>query len=403
MASKKINKKLNRCKLIDLGMHPYADSFISKNQLNYSEPVYPLQCYLNLNTGIISNSLKTNDDERYNLYDYSYTSSNSKYARNYWRSYYKDISKYINITDKSKILEIGSNDGFLLSLFKKKTNKVLGVDASSKMCEIANKKKVKTLNYIMGEITSKKILRKNGKFDLIIANNVINHANDLSDFINGVKKIMHKKSVFVYEVPYWLDLVKQKKFDQIYHEHINYFTAKSSFNVLKKNGLILYKINKTSYHGGSIRVFSKLKSKNYKYSTNIELSRMINLEEKLKLFEKKTYIKFMKTIHKKKIKLLKSILNYKSKGYKIVGIGAAAKANTFINYIGLNSLIVDFVTDSSKHKVGKFTPLSRIPIYKDEKLKNLNKVCAILFAWNISNILKEKIKKINNKVIFLNF
>ncbi len=398
-----IKKKLNQSNVIlDLGMHPYADTFIRKSQINKSEPIFPLKCLLNPKTGMISNLIKTNDSERYNLYDYSYTSSNSLYAKNYWKSYFKDILAEVNISNKTKILEIGSNDGFLLSLFKKKTKKVIGVDASKTMCKIAKKNQIKTLNLIMNKANAKKIKNKHGKFDLIIANNVINHANSVDDFIKGIKEVMHYDSIFIFEVPYWLDLVIKKKFDQIYHEHISYFTAKFSKSILSKNKMGITKIEKTDYHGGSIRVFSKL-THDLKIKKNHRLDKMIELEENKKLFSKNYYKIFMKEINEKKFKLLKKILIYKSKGYRIVGIGAAAKANTFINFLGVNSLIIDFITDTSKFKIGKLTPMSRIPIYNDNKLKNIKKVCAILFAWNISHILKKKIQKINKKAKFLNF
>ena len=384
-------------------MHPYADTFIKKNQTYLSEPIFPLQCILNSRSGEISNFVKTNDIERYNQYEYSYTSSNSEFSKTYWRSFYKDISTDIKILKNTKILEVGSNDGFLLSLFKKKTKKILGVDASSKMSKIANNKNIKTINLIMNINNGKKILNKNGKFDLIIANNVLNHANNVNEFINGIKYLMHKNSVFIFEVPYWLDLVKQKKFDQIYHEHVNYFTAKFSKNILKKNKLTLIKIKKTKYHGGSIRVYCKLEKKNATKIRNSNLNKMINDENKYKIFDKNMYKKFMYEINLRKFKILKSIFNFKLKGYTIVGVGAAAKANTFINFLGLNNLIVDFVTDISKFKIGKLTPLSRIPIFHDNKIKNKKKICIIIFAWNLSHILKNKILKINKNAVFVEF
>ena len=134
------------------------------------------------------------------------------------------------------------------------------------------------------------------------------------------------------------------------------------------------------------------------------MAKLINKEEKLKLFNLETYKQFMKDLSLKKIKFLKKVLNYKSKGYKIVGLGAAAKANTFLTYIGLNNLIVDFVTDTSKHKLGKYTPLTRIPIYKDDFLKNLGKkVCVIPLAWNIEDLLYKKIMKINKNIKLIKF
>ena len=391
----------NKKKIIDLGMHPYADTFIKENQLNKSEPIFPLKCYLDNSNSLISNSIVTNEKDRYNLYEYSYTSSNSKFSKDYWISYSKQIVNEFKVNSNTKILEIGSNDGYLLKQFKKKTKKILGIDASSFMAQIANKNKIRTVNSIFGKKNSLSLKKKYGKFDIIIANNVLNHANDPFDFIDGIKNILSANGTFIYELPYWYNLIKMQKFDQIYHEHVSYMTAKSSFSLLKKNKLQISKIEETPYHGGSIRVFSN-HSKKITLKSNV--AKLIKKEEKLKLFNFETYEKFMKDLSLRKIKFMKKVLNYKSKGYKIVGIGAAAKANTFLTYIGLNNLIVDFITDTSKYKIGKYTPLTRIPIYDDNMLKNLGKkICVIPLAWNMGYVIENKIKKINKNLQFIRF
>ncbi len=391
--------------IIDLGIHPFADTFIKKKQLHKSEPIFPLKCFLNKSTGIVGNLIKTNQNERYNLYDYSYTSSNSEYSRNYWKSFSKKIIDSYKVDSRTKIIEIGSNDGFLLKQLKKVTEHVYGVDASSAMCKLSNKNKIKTLNCIFNKSNSLKIKKKLGKFDIVIANNVLNHANDPNNFIAGIKNLLSKKGIVVFEVPYWYDLVKEKKFDQIYHEHVSYLTAKSSLYLMNKNNFEIFNIHKSPYHGGSIRVHSRIKDKNKKkIKLNKKLVRMINKEEKFKLYNFNTYKDFMKIINIKKIKFLKSIFKYKLKGYKIIGVGAAAKANTFLNFIGLNSQVVDYVTDISKHKIGKYTPLSRIPIFHDNEIKKIKqKTCVICLAWNINKLLRNKLKILNKNLVFLKF
>lgn len=391
----------NNIKIIDLGMHPYADTFVNENQLNKSEPVYPLSCYLDKLTGMIYNSVKTNQDERYNLYEYSYTSSNSKISKEYWKIYAKEIMDEFKINSNTKILEIGSNDGYLLKQFKKKTKKILGIDASAFMCRVANEKKIKTINCIFNKKVSSDIVKKYGKFDIIIANNVLNHANNPFDFVDGVNTILSKKGKFIFELPYWYNLISMKKFDQIYHEHVSYMTVKSSFNLLKKNKLEIFKIKQTSYHGGSIRVFSN-PSKNVNLNNHVK--KLIDKEEKLKLFETDTYLNFMKDLKKKKFIFLRKVLSYKLRGYIIIGIGAAAKANTFLNFIGLDNSIITYITDSSKYKIGKYTPLTRIPIYSDNIIKTAgNKICAIPLAWNIGFMLQKKLLKVNKNIKFINF
>jgi SAM-dependent methyltransferase len=251
----------NLRKIIDLGFHPYADTFIKKEHLDKSEPVFQLACFLNKKNGTIQNTIKTNDDLRYNLYEYSYTSSNSIYSKSYWEKYAEHIIAKLNINSKSKIIEIGSNDGYLLKCLKIKTKKLWGIDASSFMCKLANSKNIRTFNLLFNFKNSKRVKKKISNADIIIANNVVNHSNDALDFFKGVKNLLKLNGIFIFEIPYWYNLVKKKQFDQIYHEHVNYFTAKSARYYLQKSGLYIYDIAETDYHGGSIRFYVGLDKK----------------------------------------------------------------------------------------------------------------------------------------------
>ena len=397
-----MDKLSNREKeIIDLGLHPYADTFLKKNQLKKSEPVFPLKCYINYKSGYIHNFVITNDNSRYNEYEYSYTSANSIYSRNYWKKYCLNIKKNLLINKKTKILEIGSNDGYLLNQFKKVTKNILGVDASKFMTQLANKKGIKTKNLIFDIKNSNKCLLNGEKINIIIANNVLNHSNDPLNFIKGVKNIIENKGTFVFELPYWVNLVKAKKFDQIYHEHVSYFTVKYSKYLLNKAGFKITNIEETEYHGGSIRIYSSI---NKSQKENKIVKKYISMENSLKIFNEKTYTNFMNDLNRKKLKFLKLIIDYKLKGYKIVGVGAAAKGNTFLNFIGINNQLMDFITDASKYKIGKYTPLTRIPIFSDNKIKSIKrKICLIPLAWNLEKFIKTKLLKLNKNMRMISF
>jgi 2-polyprenyl-3-methyl-5-hydroxy-6-metoxy-1,4-benzoquinol methylase len=399
MQFEKIISSNKSTKIFDLGVHPYADTFIKKKDLHKSEPIFPLQCYLNLPTGFIFNKIITSSEERYNLFDYSYTSANSKYSREYWKSVYRNIRKKI-LKKNNKILEIGSNDGYLCRQFQRDGFKIYGVDASKEMSKIANKSGIKTFNLIFNKKNSEIIKKKTGNFDVVIANNVLNHSNDPFEFTNSVADLLNKGGYFIFEVPYWLNLVKKKQFDQIYHEHINYFTVKSVQNLLKKTKLFITNIENTEYHGGSLRFFCQKNSAN----NNILIKKFLKNEIKYKLFKSSTYIKIMNELKIRKYKFIKKILKIKLNKYKIVGIGAAAKANTMINFLKLDNDTIDCITDISPHKINKYTPLSRIPIVHDKILKKFKeKVYVLILSWNISNILIKKIKNLNKKLVFIKF
>jgi SAM-dependent methyltransferase len=380
-------------KIIDLGIHPFSDTFIPKSRLTEAEPVYPLVVALEKN-GYIHLTYPTTD--RYNLYDYSYTSSNSEFSKNHWLDFGQMLFDRSFVKKGSKVLEIGSNDGFLIGELQKRGCKVLGIDASHSMSLIANKNGVKTIDAFFGSGSASNFKSKFGKFDLIIANNVLNHADDPDDFVKGVAKLLGKNGIFVYELPYWMDTVTSGHFDQIYHEHRTYFTVYYSYNLLKGNGMEILNVEKVNYHGGSIRVFAKLKGDVIK--TKI-VSEFIKREKEAGLFIPKTYKKYMDNILNAKFKLLKKIYSVKEKGFKIVAVGAAAKANTFLNFYKLDAGVVDCITDASPLKIGKYMPMSRIPIKADAVLKNYQEVYVLILTWNLN--LQNNLLKINPKIKFL--
>jgi len=383
--------------IIDLGMHPYADTFIAEDQINLTEPVYPLVCYQDEETGLVKLTHETSAEQRYNLYDYSYTSANSKVSRNHWDSFASDVCS--TFPSKRRILEIGSNDGYLSKQFKNMGHKVIGVDPSKKMKELAKERGIDTFCKLFNYDESLNIKDAVGEFDLVIANNVFNHANDALDFAKGVEQVLADKGTFIFEVPYWYNTIVDKRFDQIYHEHVSYFTVKSTVKLLAKVGLKVYNVKWVDYHGGSIRVFAK--KGNCSISGSIQ--KFIDKEEKEGLFTQERYDRFMKDIKKSRATFLEKLYAILKTGKPIVGIGAAAKGNTFLNFYNIDNTVLDYVTDVSKYKIGKYTPLTRIPILGDKTVfEKYDEVYAIILSWNISDHLKEKLQKISKaKINFL--
>lgn len=381
--------------IIDLGMHPYADTFIAENQLTLTEPVYPLVCYQDKETDLVKLTFETSADQRYNLYDYSYTSANSKVSRDHWDMFASDVSSNIFWETTGTILEIGSNDGYLSKQFQNKGHLVLGIDPSRKMCEIASERGINTICNLF----SYDAFENNDKFDLVVANNVFNHANNPLDFAKGVNKVLTDKGSFVFEVPYWYNTIVDKRFDQIYHEHVSYFTVRAAVKLLAKAGLTVYDVRWVDYHGGSIRVFAK--KGNCSISGSIQ--KFIDKEEKEGLFTQERYDIFMKDIKKSRATFLEKLYAISKTGKPIVGIGAAAKGNTFLNFYNIDNTVLDYVTDVSEYKIGKYTPLTRIPILDDKTVfEKYDEVYAIILSWNISDHLKEKLQKISKaKINFL--
>tara|TARA_R110001592_G_scaffold337626_1_gene624388 strand:- start:1333 stop:2514 length:1182 start_codon:yes stop_codon:yes gene_type:complete len=385
-------------KILDLGMHPYADTFIGKDQLNLSEPVYPLECFLDTDTGEVRLGTQTEPDERYNLYDYSYTSSNSNFSRSHWISYASEVLDFLDLPSGSSITEIGSNDGYLSKQFLDRGFNVIGIDPSSYMCDLARERGIQSYNTLFSSTSAHTIKQDFGSADLVVANNVFNHANDTLDFAQGVSDLLSENGVFVYELPYWYNTIRDGKFDQIYHEHVTYFTAKFSYEILKQVGLEIFHIEVVDYHGGSLRVFARKCSRVQLQPITEEF---IQRETDFGLFDPDKYVEFQKKLLEDRNTFLRKIYDIKSEGISIIAVGAAAKGNTFLNYYNLDKTVLDYVTDISEHKQGKYTPLTRIPIVSDEVFSQYDKVYALILSWNISDIIKTSLSKINNNIEFI--
>lgn len=385
--------------IINLGFHGFADSFYPPELAEQARESAPLICCLDKTTGLVQLKNLTVAADRYNLVDYSYTSSNSIIAQEHWNNFFKAVLAKLG-TNTENILEIGSNDGYLLSLFKNFGHIVLGVDASQAMVTRANLKGIRTIQGIFGEstISTSEINKHSENFSLIIANNVINHSNNPINFVKEVASYLNEDGTFIFEVPYWYSTISSLRFDQIYLEHITYFTVESLEHLLKTANLYINDVELVDYHGGSLRVYSSFKNA---YSSNKD--KFINLEATLNLKEEKTYINYVKKINQNKDIFLKNLENFQSlhPTRLVFGIGAAAKSNTLLTYYGLDTKKINFIVDSSPFKQGKITPVTCIPIKKDEILLDIKSGLGVILAWNLSKTLKEKILNINSNIDFL--
>jgi len=386
-------------KILDFGQHSYADTFIAENQLHLSEPVFPLQLSLNPESGLIQLGYMSDDEERYNLYEYSYTSSNSKISRKHWDEFAAHaISKYGNY---QFAVEIGSNDGYLIGQFNKSGKKILGVDCSKQMCDTANANGVRSIQRVFGVSVANEVLNSDGKADIIIANNVFNHSNNPLDFAKAVAALLSDDGVFIFEVPYWLIMIQSNRFvDMVYHEHISYFTVKSCLNLLNAAGLQMVDFEIVDYHGGSLRVEAKLKSDN---QNNEKILNAIEEETAAGLYDVEFYNRFQKKLELDRANWLKKFyeLLESDPGAVVIGVGAAAKANTWLNWHRLDKTLLHCITDASKSKQGKYTPLSRIPIRGDDEFSKHERPYALILSWNISDELKQILLKINPNIRFI--
>lgn len=385
--------------IIDLGQHGFADTFYPIELKEIASSSAPLVCCLDKTTGLVQLQNITSAKDRYDLVDYSYTSSNSHISRQHWIDFFKSVIDK-KILMGGDILEIGSNDGYLLNLFKQYASRIIGVDASSVMVSEANLRGIETIHGIFGESEelNSRIIEMGGKFSVVIANNVLNHANNPTKFVKDISFLLGSEGMFIFEVPYWYSTILSLRFDQIYLEHITYFTVESLEYLLKTADLYINDVELVDYHGGSLRVYASAKKE-----SSINKSNLIALEESLKLKDENTYKIYMNKVNAVKSKFFENLeIHKKNRNFSaIFGVGAAAKANTLLTYFGLNNKSIDFIVDSSPFKQNKITPVSLIPIKNDEILTEISNGLGIVLAWNLGTNLKNKLLTINKNIEFL--
>lgn len=384
-------------RVIEMGFHPLADTFLRKDQLLSPQKVYPLNCLLCKNCGHFQNEYFVPGKERYIESNYSYTSSNSDSSRQHWQEFCDSVSVYTNLNPSDHIIEFGSNDGYLLAQFQKKKALVTGIDPSPIMVSEARKIGVNTIQGFINTNAIKTATKRNGKAKIIAGNNVLNHIENLDEAMLAVKAGLKNDGFFVIEVPSLRDTIEKYLFDMIFHEHISTFSIKSVDFLLKKHGLFITKLENIPYHGGSLRIYSTPNVKRY----NKRVLKKIVDEERDKLFDVVTYKNFMAKIIKDKNEVLARVYSLKKKGKKIAAVGGGARSNTLLNFYKLDNTVIDFVTDASPHKKGKFTPFSNIEIKDDNALGSKNIDVALITAWNIGKYLTAKIRKINDKIGFI--
>jgi len=319
--------------------------------------------------------------------DYAYTSSTTKILRKNFQELYNECKKIVKISSKDLVIDIGSNDGNLLSNFKN-FHKVLGI-TPEKIGKIAIKKGIPTLIKYFDKPTSNLVLKRFGRAKIITATNVFAHIENVKELMKNILRILDKDGVFISESHYLVSLIQTNQYDTIYHEHLRYYSLSSLKYLFDKYGLKIIHAKKINTHGGSIRVYA---TKNKKFKINKSVKKILNLEKKY--LNWKTFNNFRKNVVKSKINLYSILRNIKNKNKKICGIGAPARASTLINYVGLDESIVDYVLEiEGSKKIGNYIPGTKIPILSEKKLFVDQPDFAILFAWHIASELKTKLRK----------
>ncbi len=386
----KITKKKIK-PFMTFGKMPIANGFLKKE--NFSK-----EYFFNMEVGFSKDIslFQLNDHPKPTLMfnkNYPFFTSSSKFMVNHFKEFSKWIKKnYFN--NIKKIVEIGSNDGSFLKNFKSKNIEVLGIEPSKNVAYVARKKKVKTLNKFFNFDTAKKLLSFRKKTDLICAANAICHIPNLHNLIKGISILLSKKGLFIFEEPYLGSMYKKVSYDQIYDEHIFMFSVSSINKIFKIFNFELIDVKPQKTHGGSMRYVIARKGE-YKVKSTVKY--FLKYEKNNNIDSIKGCLKFKKKCENSKKKLRKKIFSIKKKGKKIAGYAATSKSTTILNYCGINYNHIDFICDTTKDKIGKYTPKTHIPIVDINYFRNNIPDYTFLFAWNHKKEIFEKEKKILNK------
>lgn len=376
------NSKLNKV-FVDLGESPPSNSFLSANQINANESKYPLKIFVCEICFLVQVDEYKKATEIFNN-DYAYFSSFSSSWLAHSRNYTNMMIKRFGFNKSSKIIEIASNDGYLLQYFKQQDIPVLGIEPTANTAEVAIEKGIESIVDFFGIKLATQLTTKGIKADLLLGNNVLAHVPDINDFVGGMKIILKPTGVITMEFPHLIQLVENNQFDTIYHEHFSYLSFITVNKIFNAHGLELFDVEKISTHGGSLRIFAKHKedtSKRVEKSVGLLLAK----EHYLGVDSLNYYSGFQQKTDEVKCDFLNFLNQCKHQGKKVCAYGAAAKGNTLLNYCNITTDLLPFVVDASPHKQGRYLPGSKIPVVSEQRIKNTKPDFVIIFPWNIKD------------------
>lgn len=392
----KLVKKTNHClicgslkltKYLSLGTQALANAYVTKQNLLKPEFKTPLDVYFCHQCRLAQLLDIVNRD--FLFQNYAYFSSTSPQLHAHFDQYAQEVSKQFPHQVKKLVFEIASNDGLLLKKFKNRGANILGIDPAQNIADFANKQGIETIPKFFTSNIAHDICEEHGKAGIIAANNVLAHTDILHDIILGIKKLLDKDGVFVFEVQYISDLLQHNEFDNTYHEHICYFSLFPLRYLLNKYDLEIFNVKHIDTQGGSIRVYATHKPSIYSIKNSVK--QFLDKEKKQKLNSVNTYLQFGKKPIKIKNGLTKILKDLKRKRKKIAGYGAAAKGNTLLQYCEIGPEIIDYITDNAPSKQGKYTPGMHIPIVSPKQIKQDTPVYILILAWNYAkSIMKQE-------------
>ncbi len=376
---------------VDLGMSPLANSYLTMADLQKMEPHYPLciyicdRCYLA--------QLPVFETPEGIFTDYAYFSSYSDSWLRHAKAYTDLMIERFGYNQSNFVIELASNDGYLLQYFKEKSIPVLGIEPAKNVALAANEAGIPTLVKFFGTDTARELASENKYADLIVGNNVLAHVPGLNDFVNGMKIVLKKQGVITMEFPHLMRLVAENQFDTMYHEHFSYFSFTTVEKVFASHGLTLFDVEELPTHGGSLRIYARHSNDETK-PVGKRVAELKSREDAAGMTKMEYYLSFGEKVKETKRKILEFLIKAKAEGKSIAGYGAPAKGNTLLNYCGVRTDFIDYTLDRSPHKQGQYLPGTHIPIYHPDKVREDKPDYLVILPWNLKEEIMEQMSYI---------
>ena len=372
---------------IDLGMSPLANMYLSPDQLHQMELFYPLHVY------VCEHCFLTQLEEfatpEHIFSDYAYFASYSDTWLQHARLYTEMIVARLGLNTRSQVVEIASNDGYLLQYFAAGGIPVLGIEPAANVAKVAVEKGIPTRVEFFGEDMARRLVAEGLQADLIVGNNVLAHVPKLNDFVRGLKILLNPRGAMTLEFPHLLRLMAENQFDTVYHEHFSYFSFLTVEKIFAAHHLTIFDVEELPTHGGSLRIYAS-HSESRCTAVASRVTAMRAKEEAAGLTCLDSYLSYAEQVKETKRKFLAFLIAAKRRGKSIVGYGAPAKGNTLLNYCGIRSDFIEYTVDRSPHKQGRFLPGTHIPIYHPDKVKETSPDYLLILPWNLADEITEQ-------------
>ena len=376
---------------VDLGMSPLCESYLRLEQLNQMECFYPLHVFVCEKCFLVQLEEFVSPDSIFT--EYAYFSSYSNSWLEHCRHYTDQMLERFRLSRKSLVVELASNDGYLLQYFVQKNVPVLGIEPAANVAKVAEEKNVPTVVRFFGKQVAAELAAEGKQADLLVGNNVLAQVPDLGDFVAGMKLLLKPRGVLTLEFPHLLKLMEENQFDTIYHEHFSYFSFLTAKEILGAYGLVLFDVEELPTHGGSLRIFGRHSDDDSKPVTS-RVTELSAREEAIGLKRLESYSSFAEKVKKTKRQLLECLIGAKQARKSIAGYGAPGKGNTLLNYCGVGTDFIDYTVDRNPFKHGRFTPGTHIPIYAPERIFQTRPDYVLILPWNLKNEIMQQMARI---------